>query len=103
MQSAAWREALARYRWNDRYLAGDAFARSSDSEEARVLAILRKLGTGGTTTATLASAGPYPLLVLAGLAITGLLAASGLARRSGRAASGRSHQRNRRPAGRRSR
>jgi putative tricarboxylic transport membrane protein len=75
VQSAAWREALVRYRWNDRYLAGEEFARFVDSEEARVLGILRKLGTGGTTTATLASAGPYPLLVLAGLAITALVAA----------------------------
>ena len=74
VQSAVWREALVRYRWNDRYLAGEEFARFVDSEEARVLGILRKLGTGGTTTATLASAGPYPLLVLAGLAITALVA-----------------------------
>ena len=76
VQSTAWREALVRYRWNDRYLAGEEFARFVDSEEARVLGILRKLGTGGTTTATLASAGPYPLLVLAGLAITALAAAA---------------------------
>jgi putative tricarboxylic transport membrane protein len=76
VESAAWREALVRYRWNDRYLAGEEFARFVDSEEARVLGILRKLGTGGTTTATLASAGPYPLLVLAGLILSGLAATS---------------------------
>ena len=34
--SAEWREALARYRWLDRYLAGDAFDRFVDAEEARV-------------------------------------------------------------------
>jgi putative tricarboxylic transport membrane protein len=76
VQSPAWREALVRYRWSDRYLTGEAFARFTDSEEARVRDILRKLGTGGATTATLASAGPYPILVLAGLAITALIAAA---------------------------
>ena len=30
--SAPWREALARYRWMDRYLAGDGFSRFSASE-----------------------------------------------------------------------
>jgi putative tricarboxylic transport membrane protein len=75
VQSPVWRDALVRYRWSDRYLAGDAFARFTDSEEARVRDILRKLGTGGATTATLSSAGPYPMLVLAGLALTALAAA----------------------------
>jgi putative tricarboxylic transport membrane protein len=76
VQSDTWRKTLVRYRWNDRYLAGEEFARFLDSEEARVLGILKKLGTGGATTATLASAGPYPLVVLAGLAITALAAAA---------------------------
>ena len=53
VQSPVWRDALVRYRWSDRYLAGEAFARFTDSEEARVRDILRKLGTGGATTATL--------------------------------------------------
>jgi putative tricarboxylic transport membrane protein len=75
--SPGWREVLERYRWNDRYLGGEAFARFLDSEEARVLAILKKLGTGGDS----APAGPYPVLVLAGLAIFALVAAAGLARR----------------------
>jgi len=74
VQSPVWRDALVRYRWTDRYLAGEAFARFTDSEEARVRDILRKLGTGGSTTAT--STGPYPLLVLAGLVITALVAAA---------------------------
>jgi putative tricarboxylic transport membrane protein len=76
VQSPVWRDALVRYRWSDRYLAGDAFARFTDSEEARVRDILRKLGTGGATAATLSSAGPYPMLVLAGLALTALAAAA---------------------------
>ncbi len=46
VQSAPWRAALERYRWIDRYLAGDAFARYVDAEEARVRAILRQFGTG---------------------------------------------------------
>ena len=69
VESAGWREALERYRWNDRYLAGDEFATFLESEEARVVGILKKLGTGGDS----APAGPYPLLVLAGLAIFALL------------------------------
>ena len=44
--SPAWREMLQRYRWNDRYLAGEAFERFLGDEEARVVSILDKLGTG---------------------------------------------------------
>ena len=82
--SAPWRESLARYRWLDRYLAGEAFARFVDSEETRVRAILKKLGTGEQETGTVGSAGPYPLLVLAALVLCGLAAARG-ALRSARA------------------
>ena len=67
VQSAPWREALERYRWIDRYLAGDAFARYVDAEEARVRAILRQFGTSEPEARTLMSAGPYPVFVLAGL------------------------------------
>ena len=35
VQSQAWRDALVRYRWNDRYLVGAEFERFVDSEEAR--------------------------------------------------------------------
>jgi len=71
--SEPWREALERYRWIDRYLAGDAFARYVEAEEARVRDILRQFGTGDAEARTLMSAGPYPLVVLAGLLIfTGL-------------------------------
>jgi putative tricarboxylic transport membrane protein len=77
VESAPWRDALERYRWNDRYLGADAFAKFLDSEEARVVGILKKLGTGGDN----APVGPYPLLVLAGLAIFALVAGVGLVRR----------------------
>ena len=50
VRSPQWRDALDRYRWLDRYLAGDAFARYVDDEEARVRRILRELGTGGDET-----------------------------------------------------
>lgn len=69
VHSAAWREELARYRWIDRYLAGEPFARFVATEEARVQGILRKFGTGRSDAGSLRSAGPYPLLVLAGLVI----------------------------------
>jgi len=77
VDSPPWREALERYRWNDRYLGADAFATFLDSEEARVVGILKKLGTGGDSAPT----GPYPVLVLAGLAIFALVAGAGLGRR----------------------
>ena len=73
VQSPAWRESLARYRWLDRYLDGDAFARFVDAEEARVRAILKKLGTGASDTGALVPSGPYPLLVVIGLVLFGLM------------------------------
>lgn len=71
VRSEEWRRELRRYRWLDRYLAGEAFERYAKAEEARVIAILRELGIGRRDT-TVASAGTYPLLVLAGLAVFGL-------------------------------
>jgi putative tricarboxylic transport membrane protein len=72
VRSRPWREALERYRWNDRYLAGEDFARFVESEEARVRSILRKLATGEPATA--GSPGAYPLVVLGGLGICTLWA-----------------------------
>ncbi len=74
VQSTEWHEALARYRWLDRYLSGPAFDRFVVDEEARVQAVLRRFGTGRADAGTLASAGPYPLLILAGLLVTGIAA-----------------------------
>jgi putative tricarboxylic transport membrane protein len=65
---------LTRYRWLDRHLDGDAFARFVDAEEARVRAILKKLGTGADTTSSIVPSGAYPRLVLAGLMIFGIAA-----------------------------
>jgi putative tricarboxylic transport membrane protein len=75
VRSAEWRDALARYRWLDRYLGGEPFARFVADEEDRVLAILHKLGTGREDAGALATAGPYPILVLLGLVLTGVAAA----------------------------
>ena len=44
VRSNEWRELLARYRWLDRYLAGDEFAAFAAAEERRVRAVLRELG-----------------------------------------------------------
>ena len=55
-----WRAALERYRWLDRYLAGDEFARFVDREETRVRATLQQLDTGQDAGGTLASVGAYP-------------------------------------------
>jgi putative tricarboxylic transport membrane protein len=73
VRSEPWRATLARFRWNDRYLSGPAFARFSASEEARVEAILARLGTGVSSQGGVDSVGRYPLAVLAGLVLTGVL------------------------------
>lgn len=67
--SPAWREMLQRYRWNDRYLAGAEFERFVTDEEARVVSILNKLGTGIPANAA-STVGLYPLVVFGGLALT---------------------------------
>jgi putative tricarboxylic transport membrane protein len=67
--STPWRETLARYRWLDRYLAGDAFNRFAAAEEARVRDVLRKFAAGQSRGAP----EPYPWLVIAGLVLTGAL------------------------------
>jgi putative tricarboxylic transport membrane protein len=90
VQSPSWRESLARYRWLDRYLDGDAFARVVDAEEVRVRSILEKLGTGETGTSSIVPSGVYPRLVLAGLALFGLAAARGIWRSKERSTEARS-------------
>ena len=69
VQSPEWRETLERYRWLDRYLAGDDFTRFAAAEEQRVRNVLRELGTGDDAAQSLAGSGPYPLFVLFGLAL----------------------------------
>ena len=80
VRSAPWREALERYRWIDRYLAGDGFAQYVAAEETRVRGILRQFGTEDDEARTLASEGPYPLVVLAGLLIFACLAVMNIRR-----------------------
>jgi hypothetical protein len=72
VRSAEWRDALARYRWLDRYLPGREFAAFVASETLRVERILRDFGTASTAT-PLASARTYPFLVLAGLFATAMV------------------------------
>jgi hypothetical protein len=74
VRSREWRGALGRYRWLDRYLAGEAFVRYLESEERRVRRILGELGTAGEERSVWTSAGPYPLFVLAGLAACAMAA-----------------------------
>jgi putative tricarboxylic transport membrane protein len=69
VRTPEWRELLARFRWLDRYLAGDEFAAFATDEERRVRAILRELGTGGERPLD-----SYPLFVLAGLVVFGAAA-----------------------------
>jgi putative tricarboxylic transport membrane protein len=72
--SQPWHDMLERYRWRDRYLDGAAVEQFAATEEARVRDILQKLGTGEEDKAPW-RAEPYPLFVLAGLALTALAAA----------------------------
>jgi hypothetical protein len=78
-----WHAALERYRWLDRYLSGDEFARFASREEARVRTILDELGVGAGEPGLLAPANAYPTLVLAGLAVCGvaLMGRAAVARR----------------------
>lgn len=69
-----WRAALERYRWLDRYLSGDAFARFSEAEEMRVRTTLQQLDTGQRGGGVLAAVGMYPTFVLAGLALCAVAA-----------------------------
>src|SRR6188508_253375 len=71
VRSNEWREMLARYRWLDRYLAGDEFAAFQAVEERRVRGILRELGASATADDTKAF-DPYATFVLAGLALFGV-------------------------------
>jgi putative tricarboxylic transport membrane protein len=85
VRSSAWKAVLTRYRWNDRYLAGPEFARFVEDEEARVQTVLQKLGTTRGEPVTLTNAGPYPLFVLVGLALTAAVASGSAWRTSRRA------------------
>lgn len=84
VRSEAWRATLTRFRWIDRYLAGEPFVRFVEAEEARVQDILARLGTGGEDAPTVTSAGPYPLIVLAGLALCGVAVMFGRIRHGSR-------------------
>jgi putative tricarboxylic transport membrane protein len=72
--SNEWREMLARYRWLDRYLAGDEFATFAAAEERRVRAILNELGAS-TVSGKARAFDPYATFVVVGLALFGVAAA----------------------------
>ncbi len=83
--SPEWREMLDRFRWLDRYLAGDAFAAFAAAEERRVRSVLSELGTAPSgTTRSLES---YAWFVLGGLLLLGAATAVSVlrARRARRA------------------
>jgi putative tricarboxylic transport membrane protein len=84
VRSSEWREMLARYRWLDRYLAGDEFAAFVAAEERRVREILRELGTSAGR-GDAGAADPYATFVLAGLAVFGVAAAVSVRRERGSA------------------
>jgi putative tricarboxylic transport membrane protein len=77
-RSTAWRDTLARYRWNDRLLTGPAFTRFLEADEARVRAMFRRLGAGTAEAST--ASGVYPTFVIAGLVSAALAFAIGVRR-----------------------
>ncbi len=80
VRSSEWRELLARFRWLDRYLAGDEFAAFAASEERRVRDVLRELGTGGAPSGSARAIDGYAAFVLTGLAIFGVASAVSIRR-----------------------
>ena len=74
VQSAEWREALTRYRWLDRYLAGPPSSASSTRGGARAG---DPAADSDRSRTILATRRPYPCCVLAGLLVTGSLPRSG--------------------------
>ena len=72
VRSPQWQSALARYRWLDRYLSGEAFARFAGDEETRVRAVLDELGVGSDEAGLFSPANAYPAFVLAGLGACGV-------------------------------
>jgi hypothetical protein len=79
VRSGEWRDMLARYRWLDRYLAGDEFAAFQATEERRVRGILRELGASAAA-GEARSFDAYAAFVLVGLALFGAAAAVGVRR-----------------------
>jgi putative tricarboxylic transport membrane protein len=77
VNSAEWKEQLAKYRWIDRYLAGPEFSRFVASEERRVQNILTQFGTEDADVASLNAGTAYPAVILGGLAIFSVLATVG--------------------------
>jgi hypothetical protein len=80
VRSPEWGAMLARYRWMDRYLAGDDFTHFAAVEETRVRSILTKLGLTPDETTSFAATGVYSMLVLAGLTLCTFAAAIEMAR-----------------------
>lgn len=78
VRSKTWTDLRTRYRWLDRYLDGDDFARFGEAEETRVRGVLAQLGVGAASSpAGPFSAGVYPWLVLGALVASGLWAVAG--------------------------
>ena len=74
VRSAEWHEMLARFRWLDRYLAGDEFAAFAAAEERRVRGILRDLGASAGSNQS-SGWDAYTAFVLTGLVLFGAAAA----------------------------
>jgi putative tricarboxylic transport membrane protein len=70
-RSPDWHGVIARYGWTDRFLTGPALDRFLADEEARVRAMVRRVGPAAVERSK--SAGTYPAVVLLGLFMMGML------------------------------
>jgi putative tricarboxylic transport membrane protein len=71
VESDVWRQALERYRWNDRLLTGPALIAFIQEEESRLRALTRKISAGRSGASAIS--GAYPAAVLT--AFAGLMVA----------------------------
>ena len=71
VRSRSWADLLARYRWIDRFLVGDAFDSFAVAEEERVRGVLAQFGTGQAA-GVAADRGPgaYPWAVFVALVVS---------------------------------
>jgi putative tricarboxylic transport membrane protein len=71
-ESAEWRQALERYRWNDRLLTGPALLAFIQAEESRLRAITRKIG-GSKSASAISDVYPATVLMAFGALMVGFI------------------------------
>lgn len=70
VRSQAWREALARHDWRDRFLAGPAFAQFLADEQATIRALVRRVAANDNRGPTVE---PYPAVIVVATVVTAIV------------------------------